>query len=128
MCRLISKHPFRTNPKIYNHVCTRSFTQLHKQNPTYTSGAMQTTSTPLFAGGSPLGIPLPWEMWVIQLYVCPCCSLQPALPMQGRTPLRGHGHTLGVPACCPSLAGCHFPRRPRGGCSTQPGQGGDAAG
>lgn len=102
MCRLISKCPFRTNPEIYNHVCTLSVTQLHKQMPHTTPHKPRRLPASLSLRGR---IPLPWEMCVTQQCVWPCCSLRTPVPLQGRIPLQGRGHTLRGP-CLLSLAGC----------------------
>lgn len=44
-----------------------------------------------------------WEMWMFQLYICPCCLLQLPMYMWGRNPHQvTHAH-LRVPACYPHL-------------------------
>lgn len=93
---------------------TRIITHTHIYLHSYTDSSFtQTPHKPccshhpsLWGSAIATCIPLSWEMGVLQLAVCLCCSLQTLMPMQGH-PLWDHRHPLRSP-CFPPLAIPHW--------------------
>lgn len=88
-------------------MCASSYLHVHTHIPHRLCGFGAHTPSPRFA--VPICIPLPWEMWMLQVYMCPCCSLQPSMYTWGRNPHQltyAHPSLLLATTSCPLLTSC----------------------
>lgn len=122
--RLFFKHPFISISEVYNHTHTHIYLHSYADSSfTQTPHRPRCVHHPFLWGTAiTTCIPLSWEMGMLQLGVCLCCSVQTLMLTQG-DPLWDHRHPLWGP-CLFLTGGTFFPGvTVEGGCSAQFGQG-----